>query len=331
MRTGLITAVTAVLLLCLNGCIIVDPQVLNFGSDIDTLRLYVEPAFIASWKAESGESWLTTYPTSGSTSRSIDVYAERSGLLPGTYTGELKVSGEDSGGGLISTRVRVGMEVVEGWNGDIEGYIYDEATGDGIEGAVVQLHKGSGLLFETSTDPTGYYEFNLIAAQGKQYRLDISKEGYIGWGEFVEPIGGTVVQKDIFLQAYESTGLSASIEAAPTEGFAPVSVQFSAVVTAGSPPYSYVWDFDDGLSSTLQTPTHVFSTPGEFLVNLMVTDAQGDEAADSVTIKVLDSQSVTTSSSTTTTADDLPSSTTASSGASATIPSIIDISIPRLQ
>ena len=85
----------------------------------------------------------------------------------------------------------------------------------------------------------------------------------------------------------DPNGLTVSIEAAPTEGFAPVAVQFAAVVTDGNPPYSYFWDFDDGSSSTLQNPTHVFGTPGEFLVNLMVTDAQGDEAMDLVPIGVL--------------------------------------------
>ena len=136
MRKRLITLVIILLLICLKGCIIVDRQVLDFKSDIDILFLNVEPVLISTWGVESSESWLTFYPPGGYTPDTIAVRVERSGLLPGTYTGELKISGEYEGE-LLTTRVRVGMKVIEGWNGDIEGYVYDDDTGEEIQGALV--------------------------------------------------------------------------------------------------------------------------------------------------------------------------------------------------
>jgi PKD repeat protein len=301
---------------------------LDFGSETILIKIQLETVAVSSWEIESSDSWLIARPDSGNTNREVWVNVERSSLLPGIYEGSLEIGA--TSGTIAGIRVPVGMQVNEGWNGDIEGYVYDEDTGNGIGEVHVRLHNpNTSIDFETSTDLTGYYEFNLIA-QGNTYSLSASKEGYGLNSESVEPIGGTVVQQDLYLKAFDTNGLSVSIEAAPTEGFAPVAVQFSAVVTEGNPPYSYFWDFGDGLSSILQNPIHVFGTPGEFLVNLMVTDAQGDEATDLVTIEVLDSQSGTTASSTTTTTDDLPSSTTTSSGSSTTTTAIIDISIRRL-
>jgi gliding motility-associated-like protein len=57
---------------------------------------------------------------------------------------------------------------------------------------------------------------------------------------------------------------------------APVS--FSGAGSAAQPGFTigaYTWDFDDGTSSTGITATHSFEEPGEYLVNLTVTDNNG--------------------------------------------------------
>ena len=47
--------------------------------------------------------------------------------------------------------------------------------------------------------------------------------------------------------------------AQPDKGEIPLSVQFNAQVTGGDAPLSYLWDFRDGSTSTLQNPLHVFN------------------------------------------------------------------------
>lgn len=44
--------------------------------------------------------------------------------------------------------------------------------------------------------------------------------------------------------------------------------------SGGTPPYSYLWDFGDGNTSTLQYPTHTYAVPGIYNVCLTITDAQ---------------------------------------------------------
>jgi len=42
-------------------------------------------------------------------------------------------------------------------------------------------------------------------------------------------------------------------------------------VSSGDPVVSWLWDFNDGTTSTLQNPSHIFSVGGSYLVSLTVT------------------------------------------------------------
>lgn len=56
-------------------------------------------------------------------------------------------------------------------------------------------------------------------------------------------------------------------------------------VPHGSPIVSWDWDFDDGNSSVLQNPTHLYAGPGTYNVTLVVTSASG--CMDSITLPVV--------------------------------------------
>lgn len=53
---------------------------------------------------------------------------------------------------------------------------------------------------------------------------------------------------------------------------------FSSSVNFGVAPFSYVWNFGDGVSSGGADPTHVYTTAGLYHVSLTVTDADGVSA-----------------------------------------------------
>jgi len=61
-----------------------------------------------------------------------------------------------------------------------------------------------------------------------------------------------------------------------TQGYVPLTVTFTAIVSGGTPPYQYLWNFGDGTpNSTLPQPTHVFYNVGDYRVTLVVRDSQG--------------------------------------------------------
>ena len=68
-------------------------------------------------------------------------------------------------------------------------------------------------------------------------------------------------------------------------GCTPLTVQFvNSSTPSAAPIVSYSWDFQDGSTTTSPNPTHTFTTPGNFDVSLVVTDANA--CADTATHQV---------------------------------------------
>jgi PKD repeat protein len=58
-----------------------------------------------------------------------------------------------------------------------------------------------------------------------------------------------------------------------TSGYAPLNVQF--VDASSNAPNSWVWSFGDGSTSSLQNPTHTYTTAGTYTVTLTATNSAG--------------------------------------------------------
>ncbi|HEV2165490.1 MAG TPA: PKD domain-containing protein [Thermoplasmata archaeon] len=69
--------------------------------------------------------------------------------------------------------------------------------------------------------------------------------------------------------------LSAAISANVSSGFTPLPVSFSSVVSGGTAPLVYAWQFAPNAKSNLTAPRYVFVAGGNFSVSLTVTDATG--------------------------------------------------------
>jgi PKD repeat protein len=83
---------------------------------------------------------------------------------------------------------------------------------------------------------------------------------------------GTKTATDLVLVVDVPT---ANFTSTPANGTAPLSVTFTDTSTQS--PTAWAWDFDnDGsVDSTLQNPTHVYTTPGTFAVKLTATNEAG--------------------------------------------------------
>ena len=62
----------------------------------------------------------------------------------------------------------------------------------------------------------------------------------------------------------------------PTSGAAPLSVAFTDATTGDVD--TWLWDFGDGATSTLQNPTHEYASVGTYTVNLTATGPAGEDS-----------------------------------------------------
>lgn len=65
-------------------------------------------------------------------------------------------------------------------------------------------------------------------------------------------------------------------------------VSFSGSAYGGKAPYQYQWEFGDGTNSKEQFPIHTYGYLGNYVLTLSVTDANGDQAVDTLFIGVVE-------------------------------------------
>jgi PKD repeat protein len=63
-------------------------------------------------------------------------------------------------------------------------------------------------------------------------------------------------------------------------------VSFTCSVTGGVGPYTYLWDFKDGSTSTLQNPEHTYDSAGTYNVSVTVADSAGNSTQKTIEIEV---------------------------------------------
>jgi PKD repeat protein len=79
----------------------------------------------------------------------------------------------------------------------------------------------------------------------------------------------------------EVTGgaLAAQAYASPLSGPAPLRVDFTGLASGGASPYSFNWEFGDGLKGTGEGVQHTYANPGTYIARLAVVDSAGSGAA----------------------------------------------------
>jgi PKD repeat protein len=102
--------------------------------------------------------------------------------------------------------------------------------------------------------------------------------------------------------------LTASASADHTSGTAPLAVQFTGSASGGTAPYTYDWNFGDGSAhSSAQSPSHSYSSAGNFPVTLTVHDAASGTATDThLTIAVSAAGALTATAAASATSGETP-------------------------
>lgn len=84
---------------------------------------------------------------------------------------------------------------------------------------------------------------------------------------------GTLTRTD-YIAVYEP--VNAGFVGSPTSGFAPLAVSFTNQSSGGYT--ASLWDLGDGMTSTMQSPDHVYTVPGVYTVTLVVGGPGGSDS-----------------------------------------------------
>ncbi|MCP4697683.1 MAG: DUF1566 domain-containing protein [Gammaproteobacteria bacterium] len=79
-----------------------------------------------------------------------------------------------------------------------------------------------------------------------------------------------------------------NIFAAPNSSFIPLTVPFSASFSGGLAPYTYSWDFGNGVAADTENPEYTYNDAGSYIVTFTVTDSMGDSLTESASISTAD-------------------------------------------
>jgi PKD repeat protein len=78
--------------------------------------------------------------------------------------------------------------------------------------------------------------------------------------------------------------LTCDATGSPVSGPLPLTVHFSAYATGGRGPYTFLWTFGDGTSSSAKNPVHTYSRSGPFTAVLTVGDSGASTCSKSLRI-----------------------------------------------
>ena len=139
------------------------------------------------------------------------------------------------------------------------------ATGDEIENWSYLFYGGKS---STEQNPEHCYEH----IGGDEYTVH-DYEGY----NYNTIVTGTTVHGCSASASFRDTIFPLSANFAPniTQGCAPLSVTFQDSSASGSPIISYEYDFDDTSTGSSDSVSHVFTTPGEYDVTLIIENENG--------------------------------------------------------
>ncbi len=79
--------------------------------------------------------------------------------------------------------------------------------------------------------------------------------------------------KEGYITVSDSGTLHADFTAQPTSGKPPLTVKFTD--KSSGTPSMYAWTFGDGTGDMVASPTHTYTSPGKYSVNLTIADATG--------------------------------------------------------
>lgn len=153
----------------------------------------------------------------------------------------------------------------------------------GVRLTIIKSGNGSGIVMSEPSGISCGTDCSEIYTQITSINLTAIAEScsdFAGWiGEGCNGTGPCTVainNKNIIIEAvFNYKPINADFTASPDTGGAPLIVNFTdrSLYCAES----WLWDFGDGFTSTIQNPVHIYREPGVYAVTLTVTNAKGTD------------------------------------------------------
>src|SRR3989442_2506701 len=217
------------------------------------------------WDWESDGVWDTPW--------SNDAMAQHQFAVPGTYN--VTMEAKDTGG---LTGNQTATVIVTPTPPPPPPPVIVEITATPTQGTMPLTVSFTSAV----TGGVSPYSYDWEFGDGSKSNAANTVHIYITGGNFtvwlnVNDASGTPVQSAYLFVNVTPAAVNLTV-APPTrflEGSTGISVNFTASVTGGTPPYTYRWDFGDGGQSAAPNPTHAYAPTGAYRVSVTVTDAQG--------------------------------------------------------
>ncbi len=120
---------------------------------------------------------------------------------------------------------------------------------------------------------------DILAIQAQLTQVQSQIEQIKGRMQYLEKTSATSLINISLAEAKLEAKFTASAVNAKTGN----NIEFDPQVTGGFTPYSYIWDFGDGKTSTDSNPLHSFSKPGKYTITLNVTDDRANTVTETRT------------------------------------------------
>ncbi len=163
---------------------------------------------------------------------------------------------------------------------------YQTIFGNGTyDSYVTKFNSNKTLIYSTylGGSALNYGEYDAIDDNGNVYIT-----GYTSSNDFPTTTGAYQTNNNGTENAFIAklntpTILAANFTANTTNGTAPLNTQFTDNSTNST---SWLWNFGDGTTSTIQNPTHTYTEPGTYTVTEAVTGPDGNNTTTGMNIHV---------------------------------------------
>ena len=153
--------------------------------------------------------------------------------------------------------------------------------------------EGHAQIFRRTNSPVATMSFQLQGlVPDKYYELQDFDKGNLGWqrGRELMTTGLTLRlnPRDSAVLSYKvAKGVTVSVTSSNISALGSLAFRFFANgISATGNPLRYSWTFGDGSSSTDQNPRHTYSSKGEYLARVTVSNGDGNTSSKTISVIV---------------------------------------------